>query len=94
MEQVNGSNDRNLNLWPSPNTGERLNVTLNGFDGAADPVMVTLSDVQGRTIHQAGIVVEGDQLRTTLETANLSKGIYIVNVTGQGRSWSERFIRE
>jgi hypothetical protein len=94
MEQTPETNTEILNLWPSPNNGERLNVSLNGTDSAADQVMVTLSDIQGRTIHQENIVVEGRQLRTTLETAQLAKGIYIVNVTGQGRSWSERFVRE
>ncbi len=94
MEQVEEVSTEQLSIWPSPNTGERLNVSLNGFDGSTNQVMVTMSDVQGRTIHQENLVVEGTQLRTTLETAELSKGIYIVNVTGQGRSWSERFVRE
>jgi hypothetical protein len=94
MEQVDQALAQNLDLWPSPNTGERLNVTLSGFGTATTSVMITLSDVQGRTIHQENIVVEGDQLRTTLETSSLSKGIYMVNVTAQGRSWTERFVRE
>ncbi len=94
MEDAPSTNMETLSLWPSPNTGERLNVTLNGSYDAASQLLLTLSDVQGRTIYQENIVVEGGQLRTTVETAQLTNGIYIVNISGQGRSWSERFVRE
>lgn len=78
--------DIKFNIFPNP-AKESLNVRLDYFT----PTMkITITDVLGRTIHTQKL----DGLTTKINTSNLEKGIYFLNLTGGKENISKKFIKE
>lgn len=51
---------------------------------------ITITDVLGRTIHTQKL----DGLTTKINTSNLEKGIYFLNLIGGKENISKKFIKE
>lgn len=80
-----------LDLWPVPNPGDVLHVTLRG-----DHVMegdLDIRDLSGRTCHSERIRSgeDGEQIRVPLP-ADLPPGVYIVSFRSSERTTSKRLI--
>lgn len=72
-----------IDLYPNPNTGDRLVLRYNGFD--TDDAWVGVLDATGRVIHQSHIVISGDGIGEVVFERELSVGMYMVECLIDGR---------
>jgi Secretion system C-terminal sorting domain len=79
--------DNSLSIYPSP-ADETLNVSFKAAAGAD----VTLSDIVGSTVLSASANA-GDN-KITMNTSNLSSGIYILNVTTENGKVTRKVVVE
>ncbi|HYG17226.1 MAG TPA: T9SS type A sorting domain-containing protein [Bacteroidia bacterium] len=73
-----GSAGFDVKVYPNPATGGKINVSVNG----ANTAVLTLSDLQGRTLQTQ--TLEAGETQATFTTAELAAGIYLV--TAQSNS--------
>lgn len=73
--------------WPVP-ARERLSVDLAAFPGAATWICTT---ADGRQVYADGLLRDG---RLDLDIAHLSPGAYVLNLHGDGRTVTLRFLKE
>jgi len=92
-----GVNDREKtkllagNPYPNP-VEEILNLRLNSL--VSGTVVVEIVDIQGRIIHSENIALSGGNNRISINTGDLSKGIYLLRVNSAGyEPIQRRFIK-
>lgn len=82
-----------LTAWPNPNRGEVITLNLVGFgDESAQELVISVTDLFGKTLHSERMMLEGDVLNTTIDMQGYAAGIYLVNVVTADRSWTERVV--
>jgi uncharacterized delta-60 repeat protein len=83
-----------LLVYPNPNRGEQLFITLGGLKHASEPATVNLFDVSGRPIMTRTMPVQ-DGASTLLDLeGKLSPGTYLLVITVDGQRISERIVVE
>ena len=84
-EQENGLA---FNLFPNP-ASDAINIQLNGTEASA--INIQLYDATGKLIQSLERMNFGNSI-TTIPTAELAKGVYIVKVTSNGFSGTQKVI--
>lgn len=75
-----------VNIFPNP-AKDYITLRLNYFTPS---MQVTVTDMLGKTIHTQKL----DGLTTKINTANLQKGTYFLNLIGDKENTSKKFIKE
>ncbi len=71
-----------LNLWPNPNNGGQLYVTIDGLQNEVTTATVDIFDMVGHKVATRTIAVNGTTLNTVIALdASWAKGLYLVAVT-------------
>jgi hypothetical protein len=90
---ANAVNASSVVIWPNPNDGERINLSVeigSEFDGTAQ---VDVFDMFGKKVMARTISVSGPSMNTTLElSGELASGLYMVNITMGEETFTERLI--
>jgi hypothetical protein len=81
-----------LNVWPNPNSGEGMNIVIQGFDDPTTTVTITIADLTGKLVRSQDLLIEGETLNTTVSTDQLNAGAYLVTVHTPYRDWTRRLI--
>ena len=86
----NGLRGQSLRLYPNPNTGDRVQVELNGF-AKHEVVTIIMYDIAGRQINSKTTETDEQGAAGTEITiaGNMSRGVYLikaVSVSGQAQS--------
>ncbi len=81
-------NNTLVNIYPNPTT-QKLTIALPNFKGKT--VTVKVNDLQGKLIAQTVNEVT-DQLVNYVLPNGTAKGIYIINLTGDGFNYSQKII--
>jgi len=87
-----------LTLYPNPNRGDQLFVTISNLDPDVDRVTMDLFDLTGKRIASRTIAVEGGTLNTMVDISRttagdeLNDGLYLVQLRAGGSIWNERLI--
>jgi hypothetical protein len=84
--QLNGAN---ISVFPNPNSGNGIQVSINGMDGA---VKVELMDATGRLVTQEQWVVEGALNQAMNFNSTLPVGMYSIRFTQGSYAESLKFI--
>jgi len=83
-----------LLVYPNPNRGEQLFITLGGLKDASEPATLDLFDVSGRPVLTRTMPLR-DGASTLLDLeGNLSPGTYLLVITVDGQRISERIVVE
>ncbi len=82
-----------LNMWPNPNNGDELFLTMNGFDTQVTTVTVDIYDLFGQRVMNRRIAVEDGTLNTVLAlNKEMASGLYFVNITAGSEVRTERLV--
>lgn len=80
------------NIYPNPNNGDMVN--LNITDIVSDNVFVRIFDNMGRVIYVNRFTVDGSLNTNVTFTKPLANGLYMVEFTVDGETFTERMIVE
>lgn len=80
-----------INLFPNPNNGQ-FEVNFNAKKGA--DVNIEVIDIVGKTILNQSLKNSTGFVKQTIAMKNFSKGVYLLNLTYEEKTYTKRFIKE
>ena len=84
-----------LNMWPNPNRGEQLYITIDHLNEEVTTATVDIFDLMGQKVGSRIITVNGATLNTVIDLDGaLSSGIYLVNLTAGDQTFTQRLVVE
>jgi hypothetical protein len=86
---VNGSD---LTVWPNPNRGESLRLSIDELGATYETATVDITDMFGKRVMAQTIAVQGNTLNTVLELPDMAAGMYMVNVTVGENTYMKRLM--
>ncbi|MBK8614063.1 MAG: T9SS type A sorting domain-containing protein [Flavobacteriales bacterium] len=82
-----------LTLWPNPNNGEQLYVTIDQLNADVTTATVDIFDMVGHKVTTRTIAVNGTTLNTVIALdASMANGMYLVNVTAGDQTFIQRLV--
>ena len=82
-----------LTLWPNPNNGEQLYVSIDALNADVTTATVDIFDMVGHKVTTRTIAVNGTTLNTVIALdASMANGMYMVNVTAGDQSFIQRLV--
>gem|GEM_PF-1110915 len=82
-----------LTMYPNPNRGDQLFISLNTVAADVNTVSVDIYDLTGKRITARTIAAQDGVLNTSLElNGELASGIYLVNITAGDKIYTERLV--
>jgi hypothetical protein len=82
-----------LALWPNPNKGEELWISLNELPTGVETVAVDIHDLFGKRVSGQVLATQGEQLYTVMPLrADLAGGVYMVTVTAGDQQYVRRLV--
>jgi hypothetical protein len=80
-------------MWPNPNSGDRLNISIAGDANAPGTAQVDVFDAFGKKVIGRTIALNGTTVNTTIElNGQLATGMYLVSITNGDRLFTDRLI--
>ena len=96
LEELDGTSEISMALYPNPNHDGHLTVGLNGLD-VKEGAMATIDviDMLGQHVHgEQAPVIEGALKHDVALGSQLTPGVYVVNVTVDGQRYTQRFVKD
>jgi hypothetical protein len=85
--------DHAFTLYPNPNKGEQIFISLTELGAEVSIVSVDIYDMSGKRVAARTIAVAEGFLNTALDLrGELANGVYLVNVTAGARVYNERLV--
>jgi hypothetical protein len=85
--------DSDVLMWPNPNSGDRLNISIAGDANAPGTAQVDVFDAFGKKVIGRTIALNGTTVNTTIElNGQLATGMYLVSITNGDRLFTDRLI--
>jgi len=82
-----------LKLYPNPNRGEQLYLSLDAIEEGVNTVSVDIFDLLGKRVSARTIPVQGGFINTVLDLdGDMTGGMYLVNITAGGKHYTERLV--
>jgi hypothetical protein len=82
-----------LTMWPNPNRGEELNITIDVLNTDLTTATVDIYDMYGKKVMARSIPVNGSSLAAVVRMeSNMAAGIYVVNVTAGEQTFTQRLV--
>ncbi|MBK6831008.1 MAG: T9SS type A sorting domain-containing protein [Flavobacteriales bacterium] len=82
-----------LSLYPNPNNGEQLFLSIDLVKEGVEKVNVDIFDSFGKRVNASTIAVNEGFVNTTLDlNGSLAAGMYIVNITAGDDTYTERLV--
>ena len=90
---MSSSADGSLTLYPNPNQGDQLFLSLTNVAATTRTIAVELFDLTGKRAIMRTIPVNEGMVNTVLPlNGELAKGIYLVQVTEGTNRYTERLV--
>ncbi|MBX2979374.1 MAG: T9SS type A sorting domain-containing protein [Flavobacteriales bacterium] len=87
------SADGVLALWPNPNNGTEVWISLDGIDASIETVTVDIHDLTGKRISARILPTQDGSLLTALPlNGDLAAGLYLVTVTAGEAQYVQRLV--
>ncbi|MCB9169890.1 MAG: choice-of-anchor J domain-containing protein [Flavobacteriales bacterium] len=85
--------EQNINLFPNPNNGDQVYLTMNDLPEGVENVSVEMFDMYGKRVMNITRTADDGLLHTEIDLdATLASGLYLVNVTAGDRTWTRRLL--
>jgi hypothetical protein len=82
-----------MNMWPNPNDGQQVNLSLVDFDASVTTVSIEVTDIYGKMITTRTVATEGGVLNTVMPFDRvLAPGLYMVNLQAGEQRFTERLV--
>jgi hypothetical protein len=94
MATVGGSElfEASLALFPNPNNGDQLTVSLSAVEEGVRTVSVDIFDMNGARVSTQTLAVNDGRLFEQVAVNDLASGLYMVNITAGGKRYTERLV--
>ncbi|MEZ4788669.1 MAG: lamin tail domain-containing protein [Flavobacteriales bacterium] len=88
-----GQGVQSVALYPNPNRGDQLFVSLSNVQEGVNTVNVDVYDLTGKRVMARTIAVQDGFVKTNLDlNGDLSGGMYMVNITSGDKTYTERLV--
>ncbi|MBK9760579.1 MAG: T9SS type A sorting domain-containing protein [Flavobacteriales bacterium] len=92
-DHISTADEARMTLWPNPNDGAVMNISLTEFDAAVSVVSMDVTDVFGKLVSTRTIPVQERYLNTAVNfEQELAPGLYLVNLTVGEHRYTERLV--
>ena len=86
-------NNGGLTMYPNPNRGDQVFITLSEIAADVQTVTVDIFDLSGKRVTARTIAVQDGFLNTALDlNGDLAGGMYLVNITAGDKTYTERLV--
>ncbi len=83
----------NLTMYPNPNRGEQLFISLTEVGADVNTVTVDIYDMTGKRVTARTIAVQDGFVKTNIDlNGDLAGGLYMVNITAGDKTYTERLV--
>jgi hypothetical protein len=79
-------------LFPNPNNGQQLTVSLSAVEEGVETVAVDIFDLNGARVSAQVIAVNDGMVHQVVDVAGLADGLYMVNITAGEQRYTERLV--
>jgi hypothetical protein len=79
-------------LFPNPNNGQQLTVSLSAVEAGVETVAVDIFDLNGAHVSAQVIAVNDGMVFHMVDVNRLADGLYMVNITAGGQRYTERLV--
>ncbi len=94
-ENIATSNNPALRMYPNPNRGDQLYLSLDAVEEGVTTVSVDIFDLTGKRISARTIAVNDGFVNTVLDLdGDMASGIYLVSITSGEQRYTERLVVE
>jgi hypothetical protein len=85
--------DGTFTLYPNPNRGDQLFVSLSSVAAGVNAVNVDVYDLTGKRVMARTIAVQDGFVKTNLDlNGDLAGGMYLVNITAGDKTYTDRLV--
>ncbi len=92
-EVADGTFNSRMQLWPNPNRGDELNVTIDDLGALVGTATIDIIDLFGKRVATGTINVDGSNINHVLKLrADIADGLYIVNITAGDKTFTQRLV--
>ena len=81
-----------LALYPNPNRGDQLFVSLSNVEADVEAIEVELFDAVGKRVTSRRVAISDGLMNTVLDLNGLANGLYMVSISAGTRTYSERLV--
>jgi hypothetical protein len=96
MAQNGGSTvatgDAKLAMFPNPNNGEQLTVSLSAVEEGVNTISVDIFDLSGAVVSSRTMAVSDGMVYQVLSLGEMADGLYMVNITAGSKRYTERLV--
>jgi len=83
----------NLSMYPNPNQGDQLFISLNNVSPNVSTISVDIYDLTGKSMSKRTIAVLDGFVNEAMDLNNaLGSGMYMVHITAGEKIWTERLV--
>ena len=87
------TNNAEVGLYPNPNNGQQLTLSLSQVEAGTKTVTVDILDTFGKRVSARTIAVNDTFVNTVLDlNGELAAGMYLVNITAGANTYTERLV--
>jgi hypothetical protein len=84
--------DVKLAMFPNPNNGEQLTVSLSAVEEGVATISVDIFDLSGARVSSRMMAVNDGMVYQVLSLGELADGLYMVNITAGTQRYTERLV--
>ncbi len=84
--------DAKLAMFPNPNRGDLLTLSLSAVEEGVNTVSVDIFDLTGAVVSSRTIAVNDGMVYQVLELNEMASGLYMVNITAGAQHYTERLV--
>jgi hypothetical protein len=93
MMAMNNGSAAELRMFPNPNRGDLLNLSLSAVEEGVNTVSVDIFDLFGKRVSARTIAVNDGMISTVLDlNGDLAAGMYLVNISAGETIYTERLV--
>ncbi|MFN6117645.1 MAG: T9SS type A sorting domain-containing protein, partial [Flavobacteriales bacterium] len=84
--------DAKLAMFPNPNRGDLLTLSLSAVEEGVNTVSVDIYDLTGAVVSSRTIAVNDGMVYQVLDLKEMASGLYMVNITAGEQRYTERLV--
>jgi len=84
--------DVKLAMFPNPNNGEQLTVSLSAVEEGVETISVDIFDLSGARVSSRTMAVNDGMVYQVLSLGEMADGLYMVNITAGTQRYTERLV--
>ena len=93
QRELEVSDEPTMRMWPNPNRGDQLYMDVDGLSTEDGAVNVEIFDLLGGKVMSNSLTARDGRMTTTMELPTTAgSGMYIVRVSANGTTWTERLV--